>query len=129
MKLTFHDHRVNGAYAYVKYNKPIPLSGSCAGGTLALQESDSSGRPTGCFRGSFSKPEIRGRDLIPLLQRGQASHVARLKHDDYLKDLAHRDDPTSRKLARGTRRRVPQAPIPNLLPPEEPAKGGRKSLE
>jgi hypothetical protein len=58
MKLTFHNHRVNGSYAYVKYNKPIPLSGSCVGGTLALQESGPSGRPTGSFRGSFSKPEI-----------------------------------------------------------------------
>jgi hypothetical protein len=58
MKLSFHDHRVDGSYAYVRYNKPIPLSGSCAGGRLALQESDSSGRPTGSFRGSFSKPEI-----------------------------------------------------------------------
>lgn len=58
MKLIFHDHRVDGSYAYVRYNKPIPLSGSCAGGTLALQESDSSSRPTGYFRGSFSKPEM-----------------------------------------------------------------------
>ncbi len=36
MKLTFHDHQVNGSYAYVKYNQPIPLSGSCTGGTLTL---------------------------------------------------------------------------------------------
>jgi hypothetical protein len=57
MNLTFQNERLSGSYAYVKYEKNIPLSGICTGGSLTLQESDASGRPTAFFRGSFAKPQ------------------------------------------------------------------------
>jgi hypothetical protein len=58
MNLTFQKDRLSGSYAYVKYGKEIPLSGTCVGGSLTLQESDASGKPTGSFRGNFTNPQI-----------------------------------------------------------------------
>jgi hypothetical protein len=57
MNLTFQKDRLSGSYAYVKYEKKIPLTGTCTGGSLTLQESDASGKPTGTFRGSFTTPQ------------------------------------------------------------------------
>lgn len=74
--MLFSKIRLSGTYLYVKYEKlilkkdsgnyyvklenakKIPLSGSCTGGSLTLQESDSSGKPVGTFQGSFTKPQI-----------------------------------------------------------------------
>jgi hypothetical protein len=58
MNLTSEKDRVGGSYEYVKYEKKISLSGTCTGGSLTLQESDASGKPTGTFRGSFTTPLI-----------------------------------------------------------------------
>lgn len=58
MNLTFQKDGVSGSYAYVKYEKNIPLRGTCTGGSLTLQESDASGKPAGSFRGSFTSPQI-----------------------------------------------------------------------
>jgi len=77
IKLTFDKDRLSGTYIYVKnekltivkyesgvysmeleHAKNLSLSGSCTGGSLTLQESDASGKPTGFFRGSFTKPNI-----------------------------------------------------------------------
>jgi hypothetical protein len=57
MSLNFQKDRLSGSYAYVKYEKNIPLSGSCTGASLTLQESDASGKPMAFFRGSFAKPQ------------------------------------------------------------------------
>jgi hypothetical protein len=58
MELTFQKGRLSGSYAYARYEKKIPLSGMCSGGSLMLQESDASGKLTGSFRGRFTKPQI-----------------------------------------------------------------------
>jgi hypothetical protein len=58
MNLTFQKDRLSGSYAYDKYGKKIPLTGTCTGASLTLQESDTSGKPTGSFRGTFTKPQI-----------------------------------------------------------------------
>jgi len=58
MNLTFQKDRLSGTYAYVKHREKIFLSGTCTGGSLTLQESTASGKPTGSFRGSFIKPQI-----------------------------------------------------------------------
>jgi hypothetical protein len=58
MNLTVQKDRLSGSYLYVKYEKKIPLSGTCTNGSLALQESDASGKQTGSFRGNFTKPQI-----------------------------------------------------------------------
>ena len=58
MNLTFEKDHLTGSYAYVKYEKKIPLTGTCTGGSLTLQESDASGKPTGSLRGNFTKPQI-----------------------------------------------------------------------
>jgi hypothetical protein len=58
MNLTFQKDGVTGTYAYVKYEKKISLRGTCESGSLALEESDASGKPTGSLRGNFTKPQI-----------------------------------------------------------------------
>ena len=78
MNLTFEKDRVSGSYAYVKYEKKISLSGTCAGGSLALEESDASGRPTGSFRGTWTGPQIMegtwstadGKKILPFHLQG-----------------------------------------------------------
>jgi len=58
MVLTGQSDRVTGSYEYVKYEKKIPLTGTCNSGSLRLQELNASGKPTASFRGSFTKPQI-----------------------------------------------------------------------
>ena len=77
MNLTFQKDRLTGSYAYVKYEEKIPLSGTCSDKTLMLQESHPSGKPTGSFRGNFTKPQIvegtwstpDGKKTLPFLLR------------------------------------------------------------
>jgi len=78
MNLTFEKDRVSGSYAYVKHRKEISLSGKCVDGSLALEESDASGKPTGSFLGNWTKPQIvegtwstaDGKKILPFhLQR------------------------------------------------------------
>jgi hypothetical protein len=77
MNLTAQKDRLSGSYMYVRYEKKIPLSGTCTDKTLMLQESDPSGKPTGTFRGSFTTPRAvegtwstpDGKKSLPFLLR------------------------------------------------------------
>jgi len=58
MNLTSQRDHLSGSYFYVKFEKKIALAGTCDAGSVSLQESDPSGKPSGTFRGTFRKPQI-----------------------------------------------------------------------
>jgi hypothetical protein len=88
MNLTFQKDRLSGSCAYVKYEKKIPLTGTCTGGSLTLQESDASGKPTGTFRGSFTTPRaVEGTWSTPDGKKSLPFHLQALLPTDRVSGL------------------------------------------